>query len=70
MNSRASQIEPLLLTAREVAKSLAVSPRTVWALTASGALACVRIGRAVRYDVEDLRAFVARQKEMSATETN
>ena len=57
MKSRVSQLEPLLLTAPEVAKSLAVSPRTVWGLTASGALPCIRIGRAVRYDVEDLRAF-------------
>lgn len=52
----------LLLTSPEAAKALAVSPRTLWSLTQSGAIPCVRIGRAVRYSPDDLRAWVEAQK--------
>jgi excisionase family DNA binding protein len=50
--------ETLLLKAKEAAAKLQISPRTLWALTKQGAVPCVRIGRAVRYRVEDLAAFV------------
>lgn len=40
---------PPLLTAPDVARWLAVSPATVYALAASGELPCVRIGRTVRF---------------------
>lgn len=40
------------------AESLAISPRKLLSLTSSEAIRCVRIGRAVRYDVADLRAYV------------
>lgn len=63
MRVQANKLEPLLVTAREAAKALAVSPRTLWGLTACGDLACVRIGRAVRYDIADLKAFIAKRKE-------
>lgn len=49
----------LLLTTPEAARNLSVSPRKLWALTASGEIPCVRIGRAVRYSVNDLANFVA-----------
>jgi excisionase family DNA binding protein len=52
----------LLLTALEAAEALAVSPRTLWGLTDRGEIPCVRLGRSVRYDVEDLRAYVASKK--------
>jgi excisionase family DNA binding protein len=52
----------LLLTAPQAAKALAISPRTLWSLTDTGEIPCVRIGRAVRYDPEDLRAWIARRK--------
>jgi excisionase family DNA binding protein len=49
----------LLVTSREAAKMLAVSTRTVWALTSPrGPLSSVRLGRAVRYSVADLDAFI------------
>jgi excisionase family DNA binding protein len=53
----------LLLTQREAAQALAVSERTLWQLTHDGAIPAVRIGRAVRYRLEDLRAWVAQQVE-------
>ena len=48
---------PGLCNEKQAAAWLGVSPRTVWALRAAGRLPCVRIGRAVRYRVEDLSAF-------------
>lgn len=48
----------LLVNARDAAAMLALSPRKLWELTNCGAIPCVRIGRAVRYAVSDLRAFV------------
>jgi len=49
---------PLLLKPKEAAKALAVSPRKLWSLTACGAVPCVRIDRAVRYDPADLRDYI------------
>ena len=57
--------EQLLLTAAEAAKSLAISERMLRYLTADGDIQCVRIGRAVRYDPADLRAWIDRQKMAS-----
>jgi excisionase family DNA binding protein len=50
--------EPLLLTARAASAALAICPKTLWALTRDGKLPAVRIGRAVRYDVADVRRFI------------
>ncbi|HXF37959.1 MAG TPA: helix-turn-helix domain-containing protein [Actinomycetota bacterium] len=47
-----------LLTVREVARLLAVSPRYVQLLAQRGELPHVRIGRLVRVRAEDLAAFV------------
>ncbi|HEV3024960.1 MAG TPA: helix-turn-helix domain-containing protein [Pirellulales bacterium] len=55
-------IEPILLAPPDAARALAVSPRTLWGLTASGKIPCVRIGRAVRYSPDDVRAWVAATK--------
>ena len=47
-----------LLTARQVASALGISMRKLWSLTNSKEIVSIRIGRAIRYDAEDLRAFV------------
>ena len=59
--------EPLLLDARDAAKALAISPRTLWSLTNSGEIPCVRIRRSVRYDPADLRAWIAGQKTLTGS---
>jgi hypothetical protein len=57
----------LLLAPREAAAALSVSARTLWGLTfPRGPIQAVRIGRAVRYDVRDLSAFIDRAKEGGA----
>ena len=48
----------LLLDPRRAAQALSVSPRTLWTLTKSGQLPCVRVGRRlVRYRFIDLERF-------------
>ena len=53
---------PLLVDTREAARLLGVSSRTVWRLYASQELPIVRIGRAVRFDVADLRKLIEQLK--------
>jgi excisionase family DNA binding protein len=58
---------PLLVDSRRAAKLLSVSERTVWSITAPrGPLPAVRIGRAVRYSVEAIRAYVEAQQTGAA----
>jgi excisionase family DNA binding protein len=58
----APEVEPLLLTARQAAAALSISERTLWQLTRDGAVRCVRLGRAVRYDRRDLIALIDQRK--------
>ena len=51
-----------LLTPREAAAALSISERTLWGLTKGGAVRCVRIGRAVRYDPRDLQDYIDRMR--------
>lgn len=57
----------LLVDAREAARRLAISSRTLWTLTRRGELPAVRIGRSVRYSVADLAAYVERSRVVPAT---
>jgi len=49
---------PLVVSAREAANLLGVSPRTIWSLTASGELPHARIGRRVVYPVAELEQWL------------
>lgn len=49
---------PQLLTAKQTAAVLAISPRKLWALTASFEIPHVRIGKAVRYKPSDLATWI------------
>ena len=51
------------LTRREAADYLAISQRKLDQLAASGKLPRVKIDSCVRFDVADLHAFAAAQKE-------
>lgn len=48
----------MLVDSRAAAAELAISSRKLWQLTASGEVPHVRIGRAVRYSLDDLREWV------------
>lgn len=50
---------PLLIDAKAAAAMLAIGARTLWSLTKCSAIPSHRIGRAVRYCPDELRAWVA-----------
>jgi excisionase family DNA binding protein len=56
----------LLWRPREAARALGISQRLLWQLTRDGAVPCVRIGRAVRYSPQALKAWVAGQERRHA----
>lgn len=56
-------VEPLLLTARQTSRMLAISERSLYSLTKAGDLPAVRIGRSVRYDPSDIRAWIESAKK-------
>ena len=53
----------LLLTPLQAAEALAISPRKLWGMTATGEIPHVRLGRSVRYPVDDLRKWINSHKE-------
>jgi excisionase family DNA binding protein len=53
-----SALAPTLVNIREAAKILTVSDRTVHTLTKMGQIPSIRVGRALRYSVDDLREYV------------
>jgi excisionase family DNA binding protein len=53
---------PKLVTAREAAKLLGCSERTLWTITDRKELPVVRIGRRVSYDTRDLSSWIEAQK--------
>jgi len=55
-------VGPQLLTEQQAACWLSICPRTLWSKRNSGQIPFVRFGRSIRYDIDDLRAFVARNR--------
>jgi excisionase family DNA binding protein len=52
----------LLVTPKEAAAILSISPRKLWSLTASGEIPHLKIGRSVRYPIEDLKDWISSKK--------
>ncbi len=60
----------LLLSAREAARALSISPRSLWSLTAPrGPIRCVRLAGRVLYNPETLRLFIVHQEEAARCTT-
>jgi predicted DNA-binding transcriptional regulator AlpA len=54
----------ILLSARDTARALSISERTLFSLTQTGALPCVRVGtRAVRYSMQDIERFIEERRQ-------
>lgn len=51
----------LALRPREAARALGISSRLLWALTNTGAIPHIRLGRAVLYPVRELTAWLTKQ---------
>ena len=60
--------DPILLRPHEAAQKLAISERKLWSLTRNDEIRAIRIGRSVRYDVRDLRAWIEYKKEHPSTD--
>jgi excisionase family DNA binding protein len=58
--------ERLLLSPRDAAKALSICERTLFSLTKSGEIPVIRIGRAVRYSLDDLKEWIRDASEKSA----
>lgn len=57
-NDFTRQHTPLLISAKAAAAMLCIGPRTLWTLTNCGAIPSRKIGRAVRYCPDELRAWI------------
>ncbi len=54
----------LLFDIKQAANVLQISERTLWSFTTPrGSLPCVRIGKSVRYDPADLKAWINSNKQ-------
>lgn len=65
-NTPPAMLPPLLVDRREAARLLSVSPNTVSNLQRAGALASVRIGARVLFDVGDLHRLIETRKAVRA----
>jgi hypothetical protein len=63
MNDRSNV--SLLVSPREAARRLSISPRKLWSITfeEQPGLPYIRVGRLVRYAVSDLEFWVDRQRQ-------
>lgn len=49
---------PMLWTTKQASAALRISERKLWAMTASGEIPCVRLGRCKRYSVETISRLI------------
>lgn len=60
----------LLLTERQAANLLSISPRKLWGLRKDGEIAYLKSGRSIRYDVSDLEAWIMQNKQLPTPSDN
>ena len=53
-------LPPLAVNSEQAAAMLGISERKLCELKATGEIPCVRIGRSVRFRIQDLEAFIER----------
>jgi excisionase family DNA binding protein len=57
---RHEPVPPLSVQLVQAAALLGISERKLWELKATGKIPCVRIGRSVRFRIQDLEEFIER----------
>ena len=62
-HQKPKDIDPLLLSPQQASRALAISERTLWALTKAGTVPHIRIGKLVRYSVDGLRKYIEQVAE-------
>ena len=68
MQTKAQSAPTLLLTPKQTAAALAISPKTLWSLSAPrGPIPTIRVGeRSVRYSVAALQRWIDQQQTAAA----
>lgn len=56
-----SNPQALLLTEKQAACALEISPRKLWSMRTSGEIPHIRLGRCVRYPAADLQRWIDTQ---------
>lgn len=56
---------PVAYTAKETAKALSISERTLFTWTAQGIIRCIRVGGVKRYALDEIKDFLARSSNQS-----
>jgi len=62
-HQKPKDIDPLLLSPRQASRALAISERTLWSLTKTGTVPHIRIGKLVRYSVDNLKKYIEQAAE-------
>ncbi len=60
-----SNEQRLLVSPKDAAKMMCISERTLWTLTDTGKLPCVKFGKIKRYSVTDINQFIESQTSRS-----
>ena len=55
-----------LVNSRDAARMLAISPRTLWRLGATGKIPRLKVGGCVRFSVEAIDDYIEKQQEVAA----
>ena len=55
--------EFVMLTARQAADSLAISPRKLWEMTKLNEIPHIRFGRCVRYPLVDIQRWIEEKQQ-------
>jgi len=58
-------LSPLLVDELQAASMLGISQRTLWDYRNKGEIPIIRLGRLVRFSVDDLRRFIDANREVS-----
>ena len=53
----------LLLTPKQAAAALSISPRKLWSMTANGEIPYLKIGRLTRYSIDDMQTYIIDHKQ-------
>jgi excisionase family DNA binding protein len=61
MQNKSPTSAVLLFTPKQAADALSISPRKLWGMMASGEIPHIRIGRSVRYPVDELERWINAQ---------
>ena len=63
-------LPPVLVNPREAARLLSISTRKLWSLTKSGEVRSMKVGRVVRYRVDELDAWTKRMTMVQSNEVS